>query len=167
MFAAINKWRNNSGSNRRWGGGVRCWCVAAADSKGGGRGRDGDGSQYPFHLFFCYHFGWSFHLASVELCSRNSNMENITISPLRQATGLKNGNFPIILVDRPSQCRKQYVCNTKDNNHACRLQKHNEPWRPLLYHGCHSAPPPAPRHRNIRQRAMQQGYIVKTRENYH
>jgi hypothetical protein len=36
----------------RRGGGVRCWCVAAVDSKGGGGGGDGDGCQYPSLIFF-------------------------------------------------------------------------------------------------------------------
>ncbi len=38
---------------------------------------------------------------------------------------------------------------------------------PLSYHSRHSAPTPAPRHRNISQHALQQGYVVKTRKYHH
>ncbi len=46
-------------------------------------------------------------------------------------------------------------------------EKHDEPWRPPSYHGRHSAPPPAPRCRNISQHAMQQSYVIKNRQYYH
>jgi hypothetical protein len=43
------------------------------------------------------------------------------------------------LFDHPSSCRNQYICNTNDNSHYCRSQKHDESWRPAWYHGCHTS----------------------------
>jgi hypothetical protein len=64
----------------RWRGiGIICWRVVAEDSKGNGGGGDGGSSQYPSLLFFSNYCGQSFHLASVELYSRNSNKGNIAI----------------------------------------------------------------------------------------
>ena len=48
----------------------------------------------------------------------------------------------------------------KARQNACTGQ----PWQPLLSHGRHGAPPPAPRHTTIRQHAMRQVYVVKTRK---
>ncbi len=63
---------------------VRCWRVAAADSKCGSGGRDGNGNQYRSLLFFSNHCGLCFYLASVELYIRKSNKGNIAIFPLSQ-----------------------------------------------------------------------------------
>jgi hypothetical protein len=45
--------------------------------------------------------------------------------------------------------------------------KNYDPWRLPLCHDRHSAPPQAPRHQNINQNTLQQGYIDKTREYNH
>ncbi len=69
----------------RWqGGGVRCWHMVVADSKGGGRGGGSNGGHYPSLHFFCYHCGRSFYLAYVEFHSRNTNKGNILLFPLSQ-----------------------------------------------------------------------------------
>ncbi len=69
-------------ATRRRGGGVKCWHVAAVDTKGGGGGKDGGGNRCPSVLFFCRHFGLFFYLAYVELYGRISNKGNIAIFPL-------------------------------------------------------------------------------------
>jgi hypothetical protein len=59
----------------------------------------------------------------------------------------------------------QHTQNTTTCSEA--VSKHNKPWQPPSHHDRHSAPPPALRHRNISQQAMQQRYIVKNRISYH
>ena len=60
-------------------------------------------------------------------------------------------------------CHGSILMYTTD---ACWSWIHNEPWRLPSYYGHHSATPPALRHRNSSQQAMQQCHIVKTRNTY-
>ncbi len=59
-----------------------------------------------------------------------------------------------------------YSCLTyRHTQNTRRSIIHDEPLqcRPQSYHGRHGAPLPAPMRRKISQRAMQQGYVIKTR----
>ena len=57
------------------------------------------------------------------------------------------------------------ILHTTHTQNSRRSIKHDEPWRPLSYHGRHgaSAPPLAPRHTDISQHVIQQGCVIKTR----
>jgi hypothetical protein len=57
--------------------------------------------------------------------------------------------------------------HTKHNHNHSRGWKYDEPWRPPLHHGHHSALPPAPRRKTCSQHAMQQYYVIKPRQSYH
>jgi hypothetical protein len=86
---------------------------------------------------------------------------NFNNSPL--ATGSKNCSRAILSCGTTLHS----TTHTKHNHNHSRAWKYDEPWWPPSHHGHHSAPPPAPRHKTCSQHALQQYYVVKTRQSYH
>jgi hypothetical protein len=115
--------------------GIRCWRVVVADSKGGGGGSGMGGSQSPYLLFFCYHCGHSFHLASVEFYSRHTNRAKILLFLFNQGIyPAAGGIYPRpreILIDMETVVHSKHQ-KRKKITWRNGLYKFSEPFGPFV-----------------------------------